>query len=319
MQKTLTERLKHSHQFYESNQQNERRTLWVIILTLVTMVVEITAGILFNSMALQADGWHMATHAGALGISMFAYYFARKNNHNGRFSFGSGKVATLGGFTSSVLLMVVALFMVVESLERLFNPLVIRFNEALLVAVIGLVVNMISVWLLSGGAGHQHHHDHSHAHADNFEPHEHRDHNLMAAYLHVLADALTSIAAIAALLVGKYLGLYQVDALMGIVGAVVITAWAVGLMRTTGNILLDRQLDDSLADAIRSRLESTDTIITDLHLWSISQEKVAAEITLASASGKSTADFKADLCDLSRLVHVTIEVHQVQSGEFQQV
>ncbi len=315
MQKPLIERLKHHHQFYEPNQQNERRTLWVILLTLVTMVVEITAGILFNSMALQADGWHMATHAGALGISMFAYTFARKNNANGRYSFGSGKVATLGGFTSSVLLLVVALFMVVESLERLFNPLVIRFNEALLVAVVGLLVNLVSVWLLSGGTGHQHSHGHEYAHTDDCEPHEHRDHNLMAAYLHVLADALTSIAAIAALLVGKYLGWYQMDALMGIVGAAVITVWAVGLLRTTGNILLDRQVDGSLAAEVRRRLESADTVITDLHLWSISQDKVAAEIALVTTSGKSVADFKALLCDLSRLVHVTIEVHQAQAKD----
>lgn len=266
-------------------------------------------------MALQADGWHMATHAGALGISMFAYYFARKNNHNRRYSFGSGKVATLGGFTSSVLLMVVALFMVVESLERLFNPLVIRFNEALLVAVIGLVVNMVSVWLLSSGTGHQHNHDHVLGGEYDSEPHDHRDHNLMAAYLHVLADALTSIAAIAALLLGKYLGWYQMDALMGIVGAVVITVWAVGLLRTTGSILLDRQVDGSLASAVRSRLESDDTVITDLHLWSISQDKVAAEIVLVTTSGKSIADFKAALCDLSRLVHVTIEVHQAGKGD----
>lgn len=314
MQPHLIDGLKHTHQFYEHNRQNERRTLWVIILTVITMVVEITAGMVFNSMALQADGWHMATHAGALGISMFAYYFARKNNTNGRFSFGSGKVATLGGFTSSVLLLVVALFMVVESLERLFNPLQIRFNEALLVAVIGLVVNMASVWLLHGGTTHTHTHDHDDG--DDAEPHEHRDHNLMAAYLHVLADAVTSIAAIAALLVGKYLGWYQMDALMGIVGAVVITVWAVGLLRTTGYILLDRQVDGSLAAVVQRRLESADTVITDLHLWSIGQDKVAAEIALATTSDRSAADFKAALCDLGRLVHVTVEVHQVQPDEF---
>ncbi len=314
MQNQLIEGLKHTHQFYEPNRQNERRTLWVIILTVITMVIEITAGMVFNSMALQADGWHMATHAGALGISMFAYYFARKNNANGRFSFGSGKVATLGGFTSSVLLLVVALFMVVESLERLFNPLQIRFNEALLVAVIGLVVNMASVWLLHGGATHTHTHNHNAA--GDCEPHEHRDHNLMAAYLHVLADAVTSIAAIAALLVGKYLGWYQMDALMGIVGAVVITVWAVGLLRTTGYILLDRQVDGSLAAEVRRRLEGANTVITDLHIWSISQDKFAAEIALATASDKSAADYKAALCDVGRLVHVTVEVHQVQEDDF---
>jgi cation diffusion facilitator family transporter len=216
---------------------NERRTRIVVLLTLTMMLVEITAGIAFQSMALLADGWHMATHAGALGIALFAYRFARTHAQNPRFTHGTDKVNALGGFSSAVVLGIVALLVAAESCMRLYSPTRINFDEAILVAIIGLLVNLVSAWLLrdTSHAHHHHTHDHDHEH----DHHHHHDHNLRAAYMHVIADALTSVLAITALVVGKYLGWVWMDPLMGIIGSIVIAHWSRGLLIQTGRVLLD--------------------------------------------------------------------------------
>ncbi|MEF1304790.1 CDF family Co(II)/Ni(II) efflux transporter DmeF, partial [Vibrio owensii] len=226
----------HSHDFVSHNQKGEKRTLYVLILTVTTMVVEIAAGTMFGSMALLADGWHMGTHAAAFCITLFAYRYAKQNAHNDRFSFGTGKVSVLGGFTSAIALGIVALMMMVESIHRLFNPESIQFNEAIMVAVIGLVVNLASMLLLQDH--HHHGHDHHDNHSHDHEHEHHHDHNLTAAYFHVLADTLTSLLAIVALIVGKFYGWVWLDAMMGIVGAVVIGKWTLGLMKQTAPVLL---------------------------------------------------------------------------------
>ena len=223
MYRESVERWQHAHVFgQDEKKQGESRTLFVIVLTSAMMVLEIVAGLHFGSMALLADGLHMASHAAALGISAFAYVYARRHAHDERFSFGTGKVNALGGFTGAILLSFFTLFMVWESVERVLNPVSIAFNQAILVAVLGLLVNGISVWILG-----LHSHDHGHSH----------DHNLRSAYLHVLADALTSFTAIFALLAAKYFGLVWMDPLMGIVGALMVARWSLGLLKSTGDVL----------------------------------------------------------------------------------
>ena len=306
----------HSHDFVSINRQGERRTLWVLGLTLVTMVAEITAGTVYGSMALLADGWHMGTHAAAFLITLFAYRYARKHANNPAFSFGTGKVSVLGGFTSAIALGLVALIMLVESVHRLFNPQAIQFNEAIMVAVIGLVVNVISVFLL-----HDHHHDHEHHHNhEHHHGHSHghghgQDHNLRAAYFHVLADALTSLLAIVALLFGKYLGYDWLDAIMGIVGAVIITRWAWGLMKQTSPILLDGNIDHAYQQKIIDTLEQeADNKVSDIHIWKVSADHYAAMISLVTHHPKSANEYKQLLSDFDKLSHLTIEVNKCQEA-----
>ena len=254
-------RWQHNHRFHLEHGDGERSTRRVMVLTLGMMVIEITAGIAFGSMALLADGWHMGTHAVALGITALAYYFARRHADNPRFSFGTGKVGELGGFASAVVLAVIALIMAAESVQRLITPQTIRFNEAIAVAVVGLIVNVVSAYMLQD----RHAHDHAAG------PAHHRDHNLKAAYLHVLADALTSVLAIAALLTGKAFGWVWMDPLMGIVGAAIITRWAYGLMIDTGRILLDRDVDPRVVADIAARIEAeADNRVADIHVWRLS-------------------------------------------------
>lgn len=229
-------RWQHTHRFTSDSASAEQSATRVMLLTAGMMLVEIVAGMLFGSMALLADGWHMATHVAAFGITLFAYRYARSHADNPRFTFGTGKVSVLGGFASAVALAVVALVMALESVLRMVEPQEIRFNEAIGVAAIGLLVNLVCGMLLHG------HHDHD-VHADcDHDGHHHHDHNLRAAYLHVVADALTSVFAIVALVSGKYFGWVLLDPLMGLVGAAVISRWAWGLVRDTGHILLDGQL-----------------------------------------------------------------------------
>ncbi len=234
------------------------------------MAVEIVAGVVFGSMALLADGLHMASHASALAISLFAYVYARRHAHDERFCFGTGKVNSLAGFTGAVLLALFALLMAWESIGRLLNPVEIAFNQAIGVAVLGLIVNGLSVFVLGGGDPHDHH-DGGHEESPHAEHHhEHHDHNLRSAYLHVLADALTSVLAIFALLGGKYLGLNWLDPVMGVVGAILVARWSTGLLRTTSRVLLDHQGPDSIRHAIRQNLEElTGVTVVDLHLWQI--------------------------------------------------
>lgn len=307
----------HTQQFSSANTKGEQRTYWVLGLTLITMLVEIGAGTLFGSMALLADGWHMSTHAAAFILTIFAYRYARKHAANPAFSFGTGKVNVLGGYTSAIALGLVAFLMLAESLHRLFNPEVIQFNEAIAVAVIGLVVNIVSAFLLKDDHHHHHHnheHDHHHSHDhDHHHPHhhEHHDHNLKAAYMHVLADALTSLLAIVALMFGKYFGLNWLDAMMGIVGAVIISRWAWGLIQQTSPILLDGNIDQHYQDEIIKILEA-DAVnqVKDIHIWKVSAHHYAAMITLNSLNPKAAADYKQMLAKFDKLHHLTIEVNQ---------
>ncbi|WP_045407920.1 CDF family Co(II)/Ni(II) efflux transporter DmeF [Vibrio jasicida] len=297
----------HSHDFVSHNQKGEKRTLYVLILTVTTMVVEIAAGTMFGSMALLADGWHMGTHAAAFCITLFAYRYAKQNAHNDRFSFGTGKVSVLGGFTSAIALGIVALMMMVESIHRLFNPESIQFNEAIMVAVIGLVVNLASMLLL------QDHHHHGHDHHDHHgHDHEHHhDHNLTAAYFHVLADTLTSLLAIVALIVGKFYGWVWLDAIMGIVGAVVIGKWTLGLMKQTAPVLLDESIDKNYRKEIRKSLDPYAEVV-DLHIWKVSGHHYSAAIALKNKSDKTLDEFKQILAKFDKIHHLTLEVQTTE-------
>ncbi|WP_039985375.1 CDF family Co(II)/Ni(II) efflux transporter DmeF [Vibrio owensii] len=295
----------HSHDFVSHNQKGEKRTLYVLILTVATMVVEIAAGTMFGSMALLADGWHMGTHAAAFCITLFAYRYAKQNAHNDRFSFGTGKVSVLGGFTSAIALGIVALMMVVESIHRLFNPESIQFNEAIMVAVIGLVVNLASMLLLQDH--HHHGHDHHDHHSNDHEHEHHHDHNLTAAYFHVLADTLTSLLAIVALIVGKFYGWVWLDAMMGIVGAVVIGKWTLGLMKQTAPVLLDESINKSYRDEITETLMPYAEIV-DLHIWKVSGHHYSAAIALKNHSDKTLDEFKQLLSKFDKIHHLTLEV-----------
>ncbi|MGR5144167.1 CDF family Co(II)/Ni(II) efflux transporter DmeF [Photobacterium sp. DNB23_23_1] len=314
MHRSNLQQWQHSHDFVSINHKGEQRTRWVLGLTVVTMVAEITAGTLFGSMALLADGWHMGTHAAAFLITLFAYRYARKHTNNPTFSFGTGKVSVLGGFTSAIALGLVALLMLVESLDRLLNPQTIQFNEAILVAVIGLLVNIVSVFLLHGS----HHDDHGHHHHEHSHNHGHshgHDHNLRAAYFHVLADALTSLLAIVALLFGKYLGYDWLDAIMGMVGAVIITRWAWGLMKQTSPILLDGSIDHEYQQKIVDTLESNaDNKVSDIHIWKISADHYAAMISLVTHQPKAANEYKQLLKEFDKLSHLTIEVNPCQTA-----
>ena len=298
------ERWRHSHQFTTHNQQGERHAYYVLLLTVVTMVIEIVAGTVYGSMALLADGWHMGTHAVAFMITIFTYQYARKHAHDKSFSFGTGKASVLGGFSSAVALGLVALIMLGESVHRLFSPEQIQFNQAILVAVIGLSVNIISVFLLKDD---HHHHDHTHHHSDHDH---HNDHNLKAAYFHVLADALTSVLAIFALIAGKYWGWNWVDALMGIVGAVIISRWAIGLIKQTGPILLDASIEPAYQDEIITCLESEiDTNVTDIHIWKVSADHYAAMISIVAIDPQPVEHYKKIIDKFDKINHLTIEVN----------
>ncbi|MFI3119112.1 MAG: CDF family Co(II)/Ni(II) efflux transporter DmeF, partial [Methylococcaceae bacterium] len=258
--------LKHEHDFSAINRKGERRTKQVLVLTFLTMALEITAGILFGSMALLADGWHMGTHVAAFMITIIAYRYSRIHAHDQTFAFSSGKVGVLGGYTSSVVLGVVALIMLIESGQRIVNPHLIHFDEAIAVAGFGLFINLICALLLR-----DHHHHHHDDHHDHDHTHHHHDHNLKAAYLHVLADALTSVLAIVALVLAKYYGWNWLDPVMGIVGALIITQWSYSLLKETSPLLLDESIALKYKLAIKEKIESdADNRISDLHIWRVS-------------------------------------------------
>ena len=302
-------RYQHSHVFHLTGSAAEKGTLRVVLLTAAMMVVEIVAGWIFNSMALFADGWHMSTHAAALGISWIAFVLARRHTTDRRFTFGTWKIEVLGGFTSGILLGLVGLVMAVISAHRLFRPVVIEFNQAIFVAVIGLGVNLFSVLLLGGHSHKSHDHPHNHPHPhDHDEPHDHDNLNLRAAYLHVIADATTSVFAIAALLGGKFLNWNWLDPIMGIVGAVMIVRWTYSLLTETGSILLDRETHNEMTSEIRNAIEADpDTRISDLHLWAVGQNKYACIVSLVATNPLSAEDYKARLRQIESLVHVTVE------------
>ncbi|KJZ50897.1 MULTISPECIES: CDF family Co(II)/Ni(II) efflux transporter DmeF [Pseudomonas] len=298
-------RFAHDHVFLgASHDENARRTLWVVALTFVMMIGEIAAGYITGSMALLADGFHMATHAGALGIAAAAYGFARRNANNARYSFGTGKVGDLAGFASAMVLGLVAIGIAGESVYRLFQPTTVAFTEATVIAVVGLAVNIASAFLLAGDHGH---HGHDHGHSHDHGHHHHHDNNLRSAYVHVLADALTSVLAIAALLAGRYLGWVWLDPVMGIVGAIVIAKWAVGLMRDSAAVLLD-VTDEHVADEIRELLESSDDVrISDLHVWQVGPQARAAIVSVVAAANVSADSIRERLAPVHELSHLTVE------------
>jgi cation diffusion facilitator family transporter len=291
----------HEHVFLgAAHEENAKRTLWVVILTVVMMVAEIAAGALTGSMALLADGFHMATHAAALGIAAAAYAYAKRNANSPRYSFGTGKVGDLGGFASALILALVSLGIGVESVIRLLQPTGVQFGTATLIAVVGLAVNVISALLL--GHGHSHGHDHDH------HPHGH-DNNMRSAYVHVIADALTSVLAIAALLAGRYLGWVWLDPLMGIVGAIVIARWAWSLMGATAGVLLD-QTDEHVAAEIRELVEQPgDARITDLHVWRVGPEAHAAIVSVVGRSTTDADSIRQRLKPVHEVSHLTVEFH----------
>ena len=310
--------LRHDHVFLgENHDRNARRTWIVIALTAAMMVGEIIAGSIYGSMALLADGFHMATHAGALAIAALAYWFARRHAHDPRYTFGTGKLGELAGFSSAIILAIVALLIGYESVMRLASPITIRFDEAIAVAVLGLIVNLASAWLLhQGDHGHDHHHGHEHGHDHDHHDHHdhahdshHEDHNLRAAYLHVLTDALTSVLAIAGLLAGRFYGWVWMDPLMGIVGAIVIMRWSVGLMRGAGAVLLDATPDEAMSTRIRDILEREGDAVSDLHLWRVGPGHMALMVSLVSHQPKPVEHYKQLLAVIARLSHITIEVH----------
>ena len=295
----------HSHTFGQDlKRPGERRTLIVIAVTGTMMVVEIIAGILTGSMALLADGLHMASHAGALSLNAFAYVYARRHAHDEDFSFGAGKVNALGGFTGAVLLALVAFLMAWESVSRLLHPVPIIVDQAILVAVLGLAVNGASVFILRVDDYQDHHNPDGSHHA------HHHDHNLKAAYLHVLADALTSLLAIVALLCAKYLGSTWMDPVVGIIGAILVSSWSFGLLQSTSGILLDKQGPESIRDRIRDSLEADkDSRVTDLHLWSIGPNIYSVVITIVAHDPATPVQYKERIPKNLGLVHIAIEVH----------
>jgi cation diffusion facilitator family transporter len=307
----------HNHAYDAGNLAGERRTWIVVAITAVTMVAEIVAGSLTGSMALLADGWHMATHVVALSIAGLAYLLARRWARDERFAFGTWKIEVLGAFSSALLLAVVAIAVIVESLARLFQPAPIDFVPALIVATIGLAVNLASAWVLAdpghdpSGHGHAHAHDHGHSH--DHEPH---DLNLRSAYMHVLADAFTSVLAIAALSAGLWLGWTWLDPVMGFVGAGMIAWWAKGLLADSARVLLDREMEEPLVGRIRAAIESDgDAEIADLHVWRVGRSSHAAVLTVVAHAPLEPAAYRARLGSIASLMHVSVEVNRCAHRE----
>lgn len=303
--KESTIQWEHSHDFGVDSAQNKSKVKIVFWLTTIIMILEIAAGTWSGSMALLADGWHMGTHSAAFLIAIFAYSYAKKNANNKSFSFGTGKVNYLGGFASAIALAIVALLMVVESVQRIIEPNNIYFNEAIIVAVVGLIVNIVSAFILKDD---HHHHDH---HGDSDHHHDH-DHNMKAAYLHVLADALTSVLAIVALLTGKYMGIIWIDPAMGIVGAIVILHWSYGLIKESSTVLLDKSVEVSTFEKISQTLDKRNTIINDIHVWKIASTHQAAILSVSSPAPLSTEEYKKILSEsLPQLSHVSVEINKI--------
>jgi len=308
----------HSHVFLgEGHAQNERRTWLVIALCSVMMVAEIAGGLLFGSIALVADGLHMSTHASALLLAALAYSYARRHADDDRFSFGTGKLGDLAGFSSAIILAMIALLIGYEALMRLIWPIPIDFNEAIPIAVLGLIVNVVSVLLLSGG--HSHDHDHEHGHSGSHS-HEHahgaaqRDNNMRAAIVHVLADAAVSLLVILGLLLGRFLGWNWMDPIAGLCGALVIAAWAFSLVRSTGAILLDMNPDRSMAERMRALIETDGDRLTDLHLWRLGPGHLAAIVSVATRQPRGPEYYLSLLRRFRSLSHVTVQVqHQEEA------
>lgn len=298
----------HNHDFAVIHEYGERRTLQVLVLTATTMIIEIIAGMTYGSMALLADGWHMGTHVAAFMITIFAYRYARKHADDPSFTFGTGKVSVLGGFASAITLAVVAIMMAIESIQRIIMPQEIHFNEAIGVAVLGLIINIISAFLL------REHHDHPSQPGHDHQHGQHQDHNLQAAYIHVLADAMTSLLAITALTSGKFLGWTLLDPLMGIVGAVVITRWAYSLLKDTSPILLDGSIDEQYKKNIKDVIEQDlDNRIADIHVWKVGPGDFAAIISIVTHYPQQVQHYRDLLSDFTALSHITFEINRCDS------
>lgn len=292
----------HSHQFDEGNPLAQKKILIATILTGVMMVFEIFGGWFFNSMALLADGWHMSSHMLALGLAYFAYKMARKYARDQRFCFGTWKIEILAGYSSAILLMVVAVFMGVQSIERLFNPVNIHYNEAISIAIVGLIVNFICAWLLRENGHHHHHHSH-----------DDHDLNQKAAFLHVVADAVTSVLAIIALFAGKYFGWDFLDAILGIVGAVLVAQWSWGLIRETGKTLLDAEMEQPVVKEIQEVVEELDNqiTITDLHVWKVGRSKFSCILSLNTVNDSLTAEVVRKALSIhEEIVHISVEINK---------
>lgn len=315
---------RHSHVFLGADHKgNERRVWLVVVLTAVTMVAEIVGGTIFGSMALTADGWHMGTHAAALSISGLAYVFARRQARNPRYTFGTGKFGELAGYTSAILLFLVAIGIAYQSFERFLEPVEIRYTEAMAVAVIGLVVNLVSAWLLGHGHDHHHHRHHhnaddGHAHSHHHHTHDHRQHvhhvdgNRRAAFAHVVADALTSALAIFALLTASVFGWQWIDPLVGVVGAILIAAWSLSLIRATSAVLLDALPSEEIAAAIRTEVEQGDDRVSDLHLWQLGPGHLGVIVSVVSHDPQPVAAYRAKLAKIEGLSHITVEVQRCE-------
>ena len=290
-----------------------RRAFW---LTTVMMIVEIAGGWWFNSMAVLADGWHMSSHSLALGLSAFAYSFARKQAGHRHYAFGTWKVEVLGGYTSAILLLGIALLMAYQSVERLVVPQAIHYDEAIVIAVVGLAVNLVCAWWLRGHHhGHDHGHEHAHEHEHDNDHANHQDLNVRSAYLHVLADAATSVLAILALTGGKLWGLAWLDPFMGIAGAILVAVWAQGLLRDSGRVLLDAEMDAPVVREVREVIErgAVPARITDLHIWRVGRAKYAVVVTVSTPSDASADDFRRALGVHEELAHVTVEVERSEA------
>lgn len=301
--------LAHSHQFNQGNVRGEKRTRAVVLITAAMMVVEIIGGYTLNSMALLADGWHMSSHALAMGMSLLAYVLARRYAHDPRFTFGTWKVEILGGFSSALMLAVVAVLMLYQSVERLLTPGPIHYNEAILIGGVGLIVNLVCAWLLRDDHTH---HGHEHAHTHEHHHHHHHDVNLRSAYIHVIADAATSVLAVMALLGGKFYGAAWLDPVMGVVGAFLVGRWAVSLLRESGRILLDAEMDapvvQEIRDVVAVRLPSAH--ICDLHVWRVARGSYACILGIVTDEPVSPAEVREHLSVHEELVHVTVEIQK---------
>jgi cation diffusion facilitator family transporter len=304
----------HNHVFDEGNPLAERNTRWVVWLTATMMVAEIAGGWAFNSMALLADGWHMSSHALALGLSVLAYGAARRFAHDPRFAFGTWKIEVLGGYTSAIFLVGVAALMLYQSSARLLAPTPIHYDQAIGIAALGLMVNLVCAWLLREDHDHHHHGGHSHGH--DHAHHGDHDLNLRAAYLHVLTDAATSVLAIVALFGGKLWGAAWLDPVMGIVGAGLVAAWAYGLLRDSGRVLIDAEMDRPVVEEIRAVIAALPVAATiaDLHVWGVGKRKYACILALVTPESITPEAVRAALHVHEELVHVTVEVNPSRRG-----
>ncbi|MNJ99044.1 Cadmium, cobalt and zinc/H(+)-K(+) antiporter [compost metagenome] len=302
--------LVHEHIFNRGNPIAEKKTAWALLLTTVMMVAEIISGYAFNSMALLADGWHMSSHSVALGLAVMAYVLARRYANDQRFAFGTWKIEILGAYTSALLLLLVAALMLYQSIERLINPTAVHYDQAIAIAVLGLVVNLACAYLLKDDHTHRHDHEHDHGHAHDDH---HHDLNLRSAYMHVIADAATSVLAIIALFGGKLWGASWLDPAMGIVGAALVSVWAYGLIRDSGRVLLDAEMNAPVVEEMREVIAASPipAAICDLHVWRVGKQKYACILTLAVHEAATPDYFRKQLAIHEELVHVTVEIVHV--------